>query len=377
MVARPAVLGFVDDTPPARRSSLYLPLTGANVTVVIPAHNEQDGIGAAIRSVLRQTTQPGRVIVASDNSIDATVAVAQAYDGHVEVFETVDNAFRKAGALNQAMRRFRRRTDDRTRVIVTMDADTELARDFVAQALAELNADQSLGGVCARFVAKPGRGLLTRLQRLEFLRYDESRALWRHGQVSVLSGTGCAYRREVLTQVASRRLTGPWSIASIVEDYTLTLDIREAGFHAKAGDGMVVYTETQPTVGQLWTQRLRWTAGTLHELRARGWGRYTYRDIVTHIMATFMIALKVLWIALIGSVVLSGGAIEWHPIWALPIVLTIVDRVWMLARVPDRSWRDVVTVVLLAPEEIYQFFREAVLMRSLIASGRSRGLAWR
>ena len=70
---------------------------------MIPAHNEEGQIVATIRSLRAQTRPPDRIIVAADNCTDATVELARG-EG-VEVYATVDNTHKKAGALNQVLER--------------------------------------------------------------------------------------------------------------------------------------------------------------------------------------------------------------------------------------------------------------------------------
>jgi glycosyltransferase involved in cell wall biosynthesis len=50
----------------------------ADVTVVIPVHDREAVLGAAIDSVLAQTVQPARIVVVDDGSSDGSAAVAEA-----------------------------------------------------------------------------------------------------------------------------------------------------------------------------------------------------------------------------------------------------------------------------------------------------------
>ena len=75
-----------------------------------------------------------------------------------------------------------------------MDADTVLLPDTVAAMADELRGNAVLGAVCARYWATPGRGLVWRLQRLEYTRYDDLRDL-RRWKVSVASGAAAMYRQ--------------------------------------------------------------------------------------------------------------------------------------------------------------------------------------
>ena len=47
------------------------------LTVIIPAYNEEASVGETVRSVLTQTTPPGRVIVVDDGSTDRTGELAE------------------------------------------------------------------------------------------------------------------------------------------------------------------------------------------------------------------------------------------------------------------------------------------------------------
>lgn len=91
------------------------------VTVLIPAHNEEASLALTIASLLAQSHRPERVIVVADNCTDSTVAVAR--HAGVEVVESVDNTKKKAGALNQALKRLLVSRGDNDLVMV-MDADT-------------------------------------------------------------------------------------------------------------------------------------------------------------------------------------------------------------------------------------------------------------
>ena len=75
--------------------------TVVRCTVLIPAHDEEAVLALTLESLAEQTRPPDRVVVIADNCTDATVEVARAHG--VEVFETVGNTEKKAGALNQQL----------------------------------------------------------------------------------------------------------------------------------------------------------------------------------------------------------------------------------------------------------------------------------
>lgn len=346
---------------------------GPRTVVLIPAHNEEEQIAATLESTINQTRAADVVVVAADNCTDRTVEIARSYPG-VEVFETVENPHRKAGALNQAWHRYARDAD----VVVTMDADTGLDGRFVESALEELEADGELAGVCGRFSVKDGQGLLWRLQRLEFARAADNKDLTRD-RVSVLAGAGVAYRGEALRQLVTstgRDDRGPWEPTSLVEDYTLTLDLKQHGWQVRSGRRMYAHTDTPATLPDLWKQRNRWQRGTVDELRRRGWSPEARRDLLLHVAVVGMIAVRVLFILMLALSIGLGTGLTFHPIWLVPIGLAVADRAHALSRMRDRTWKDVIMGVSLLPEELYGVFHHANFIRSAWLSYRRAGATW-
>ena len=99
--------------------------------MVIPARNEEASLAAAVRSVLHQTQPAHRIVVVVNNSDDRTEQVARGFANQgVEVVVMAANPDRKAGALNHVITPLLVQMDERD-AILTMDADTELAPDFI------------------------------------------------------------------------------------------------------------------------------------------------------------------------------------------------------------------------------------------------------
>jgi cellulose synthase/poly-beta-1,6-N-acetylglucosamine synthase-like glycosyltransferase len=333
--------------------------SGPRVLVLIPAHNEEQQIAETIDSVQAQTREADRIVVIADNCTDRTVELARSKG--IDVFETAGNGARKAGALNQGYAQFAAGFD----YVLEMDADTTLHPRFMEEALAEIEGDARLAGVCNRFFAKPAPGLLRRLQALEYVRYEHL-CDRRRGRVSVLSGTAVLLRTAALPE-------NPWREDSLVEDYALTLYIRRNGFEVKAGKRAFAYTDTMPTIRQLWRQRLRWERGTLDELRREGWTPYTRRDVFARVRALGGIALRCLYLSALGVAVWLGVHVSFSPIWLVPIAVIAVERVvtaWSL------GWKERLLAALFVPEELYDFLRGAWILRSTWLSLRGAAGSW-
>lgn len=330
------------------------------VVVVIPAHDEAEQIATTIASVRRQTIPVHRIVVLADNCTDTTADVA--FAAGAEVYTTVANSGRKAGALNQGMMVLGHDFD----YLLQLDADTVLDERFVEAAVGELESDPSIGGVCARFLTKECRGFLPWLQRMEYQRLDRHTAHRRH-KVHCLSGTATLLRRAAIPFRPR-----PWNEQSLVEDYALSLDLQERGWRIKRADEAVAWTETKPTLREFWTQRLRWAKGTLDELTRRGWTRHTRMNILGHFWAYGVVVLRYVWIsALVSSFLLYGPVFS--KIWLLPVPIILAERVrsvWPLgwkARALASSW---------VADEIYQLLWEAYMLHALWSAWRRRQITW-
>lgn len=330
------------------------------VVALVPAHNEQEQIAETIASLRVQSYPVARIVVIADNCTDRTAEVAAA--AGADVYETIGNTAKKAGALNQGMRAVA--SGCPADYLLQMDADTVLEPRFVENAVRELREDERLAGVCARFLTKPCRGFLPWLQRMEYERLDRHTAHRRH-KVHCLSGTATLLRYTVLPKA-------PWNEASLVEDYALTLDLLEQGWRVKRADEAIAWTETKPTLPQFWSQRLRWARGTLDELVRRGWGEHTRKNILAHVWAYFVVTLRWLWLSLLlSSLVLGHFTFAW--IWLCPLPIIIAERirsVWPL------GWKARLLASTWLADETYQLLWEAYMVHALWASWRKRPVAW-
>lgn len=202
------------------------------VTVLIPAHNEEASIVATLESLQAQSRPPDRMVVVADNCTDSTVALARA--SGADVFETVGNIHKKAGALNQALKGLLDYLGDND-IVMCMDADTVLDEGFLAIGIQRFTSDRALMSVGGLFFGETGHGLLGQLQRNEYIRYSRE-IRRRRGRVFVLTGTASMFRPRALRAVAESRgrvLPGikgdVYDTAALTEDNELTFAIKSLG----------------------------------------------------------------------------------------------------------------------------------------------------
>ncbi|MFD7298860.1 glycosyltransferase family 2 protein [Streptomyces sp. NPDC059897] len=345
------------------------------LVALIPAHNEQDRIVATLAGLYRQTVRPDRIVVVADNCTDRTARIAE-YCG-AEVFVPTDNRDKKAGALNQAMAPLIADLADEDLVLV-QDADTVLNPEFVGCAVQAME-DETVGAVGGIFYGEPGGGVLGQLQRMEYQRYAlEIRR--KNNEAVVLTGTGSLFRAGVLREVRRARLDGVigggesyYSLASLTEDDEITKAVKTLGYRTVSPDGCWLVTEVMPSVGKLWHQRLRWQRGALENLRDYGWTSVTRKYFGQQIMlgvGALALGLFFLYAVLNLAVVGWGGM---SLFWSSIMLIFVVERTLTVRRL---GWRATLLALPLIPELLYDIFRQAVFVRSLVDLVLRREAHW-
>ena len=243
------------------------------LTVLIPAYNESVTIAATLDSLWGQTRPPETVIVVADNCTDDTADIARRHGA--DVFTTIGNREKKAGALNQALADLFPHAG-RDDVTMIMDADSVIVPEFLETAMSRLEADPDLIAVGGVFYGEEGAGMVGQLQRNEYTRYQRhiSRRL---GKVFVLTGTASLFRTFALKAVADSRgslIPGDpghvYDTLAMTEDNEMTLALKSLGAKMISPMQCHVITEVMPTWTALWRQRMRWQRGALENIAAYG-----------------------------------------------------------------------------------------------------------
>jgi cellulose synthase/poly-beta-1,6-N-acetylglucosamine synthase-like glycosyltransferase len=332
------------------------------MVALIPSHNEEGLLPAAIRSIEAQTVPVERIVVVSDNSTDGTAAIAAGWGGKVRLFETRSNSDRKAGALNQALVALLPMLDDEDRVFV-MDADSTIEPDFLAQALAVQAADPTVGAVGGIFLACGEHSLWERLQASEYVRY--ARQIARDGaRTRVLTGTATFVRVEALRAVARARCTqqlpgtGIYETAALCEDFELTLALKTLGYRCVSPKECLVHTEVMSTLGTWWRQRTRWQRGALQCLAAYGLSRTTLPYVFKQVVGGVGILMQALLLLVTGWAIWTG-TLSFQPFWAAVGLVFVAERLISVWRAGPAS-RVIAATVL--PELVYDYLLSVVFV---------------
>lgn len=229
------------------------------VVVLIPAHDEAQGIAATL-AALAEVSPPGtRVLVVADNCTDATAAIAMA--SGAEVIERSDAVRRGKGyALAFGRDHVAASPGDAPDAVIVMDADCRLAPGSVA-ALAAACAGgrpvQAINLIAPDLAAEP----MTQISGFAMVVKNlyRSRGMQRLGGAALLTGTGMAFpwRLFAHAELAS---------GSLVEDLGLGIALTRAGHAPRLVEQAGVSSAPAPPEVAL-VQRTRWEHGFLDTVR--------------------------------------------------------------------------------------------------------------
>jgi cellulose synthase/poly-beta-1,6-N-acetylglucosamine synthase-like glycosyltransferase len=347
------------------------------VTVLIPAHNEAEALPATIASLLSQSHRPEHVIVIADNCTDSTASVARA--AGVEVFESVGNTEKKAGAVNQVLEQLLPGQADNDLVMV-MDADTMLDEGFLETAVARFTEDRALVAVGGLFHGEDGHGLIGQFQRNEYLRYARE-IRRRRGRVIILTGTASLFRPHALRTVAEQRgrsipgRTGDvYDTAALTEDNELTIALKSLGGLMMSPAECTVVTELMPTWRMLWAQRLRWQRGALENIAAYGMTPQTMRYWAQQLGIGYGVIALSSYLLLLVLMILSEDAWIWFPFWLGLGVLFMVERVVTVWKGDVKARALAVT---LFPELFFDLFLDVIYVKGIVDIALGRQARWK
>ncbi len=334
------------------------------LVALLPAHNEEASLGAALDSLRDQTRPPDHIIVVADNCTDRTVEIAR--ERGVEVHETVDNSHKKAGALNQVLELLLPTLGDHAQVLV-MDSDCTLDPEFLSVARANLR-EGSLGGVGGTFRGGPGGGLVGTFQRNEYARYERDVRRLR-GRALVLTGTASVFPVSVLREVIAARRDGRlpdnsgagsvYDLRVLTEDNELSLALLHLGYGILAPAACTLETEVMPTWRALSDQRLRWKRGAIENLVDYGWTRVTLRYWGRQFLSFLGVLATLLYV---GSLVAAVGVgFTLHPFW---LALTGVFALERVVTVRARGVRQMALAAPVVIEFVFDIFLQAVQARA-------------
>jgi cellulose synthase/poly-beta-1,6-N-acetylglucosamine synthase-like glycosyltransferase/peptidoglycan/xylan/chitin deacetylase (PgdA/CDA1 family) len=240
-----------------RRRFSWGPEVTRPVTVIVPAYNEKECIANTLDSLAR-STHPIEIIVVDDGSTDGTSEIAREAAlalGMTNVRVIRQENAGKPAALNNGVR------SARHDIVVMMDGDTVFEPDTVRQ-LVQPFADPEVGAVAGNAKVGNRTTVIGAWQHIEYVMgfnldrrmYDLLRCM------PTIPGAIGAFRREAVLQA------GGMSEDTLAEDTDITIAMHRDGWRVVYQEHARAWTEAPGSLKQLWSQRYRWSYGTMQAL---------------------------------------------------------------------------------------------------------------
>ncbi|KOX00951.1 bi-functional transferase/deacetylase [Streptomyces sp. NRRL B-1140] len=223
------------------------------VSVLVPAYNEAKCIENTVRS-LAESDHPIEVLVIDDGSSDGTSRIVEAMGlPNVRVVRQLNAG--KPAALNRGV------ANARYDLIVMMDGDTVFEPSTVRE-LVQPFGDPRVGAVAGNAKVGNKDSLIGAWQHIEYVMgfnldrrmYDVLRCM------PTIPGAVGAFRRSALERV------GGMSDDTLAEDTDITMALHRDGWRVVYAENARAWTEAPETVQQLWSQRYRWSYGTMQAI---------------------------------------------------------------------------------------------------------------
>ena len=242
------------------------------VSIMIPAHNEQDVIEKTVENVLALDYEKYEVVLIDDRSEDNTAEKLKELEAKFDKVKAIirdKNAFPgKSAVLNEAL------PLTKGEAILVFDADARVKPDFLKELIPALEPEQ-VGAVQARkVVINREQNFLTRCQ-------DNEMALDTHFQVGRDAVKGAVELRgngELIKRVALENVGG-WNIHTITDDLDLSTRMQIKGWDVRFCPEICVYEEGVPAYIPLLKQRRRWIEGSIRRYLEHFWDVLTSKDV--------------------------------------------------------------------------------------------------
>lgn len=226
------------------------------VTVMIPAHNEENVITETVNNILGIDYPNFEVIVIDDRSEDNTAEVIKKLEAEHEnvkaIIRSKDDFPGKSAVLNDAMK------FAKGEAILVFDADATVEPDILKIMIPALEP-QDVGAVQARkIIRNKDYNILTKCQNNEYTLDTHFQA----GRDAIkgaveLRGNGELIKRTALDDI------GGWNNYTITDDLDMSTRLHLKGWDVRFCPDAKVYEEGVIYLFPLYRQRRRWVEGSI------------------------------------------------------------------------------------------------------------------
>ena len=412
------------------------------VVALVPAYNEAESIQKTIDSLMAQTYPFEYVRIIANNCTDDTVKIVKHLQkkyqkigrNELQLMVMKENKGKKSGALNYGLST----VEKNIKFIFGMDGDTIVDTHMVEEGIKQFMDEPETGGICSAYRTLPLKSEATRwerfLWRIQNIEFTLANA-WRvenYKSARVLPGVSVLFRMEALIEVAAleaiitklenkelkknhktsldknsvrrirqeaikmfgeyktkkgtlRRLVKNhgepevWATNSLVEDYHLTLDLKDIGWKVKSSLEMISWSDVPLKLrgkGGLWDQRQRWYSGTVDEIRMRRLKKHSRYEIFTICLLMLNLLMGFVLVSAYLILAIKGIPIKWLSFFLfLPVLASLTSLYRLKGGDQLDKWQKFFTATLVVTE-LYAFYRELIYAYSIWVSYFNPNREW-
>lgn len=330
------------------RDASTQPLSGNDLSIIIPARNEEENLPALLRSITSQSVQPREIIVVDDASTDRTAEVARLNGARVVGSQPLPDGWRgKTWACHQGALAA---TGD---LLLFLDADTWFEPDGLRRVLAEF---QEAGGgvlsVAPHHAVRKFHEQFSAFFNLVMLAGTSAFTL----RGDHLSPRGLLGQFMLIERDAYQRAGGHEAVKGrILENFWLAEQLRAAGVPLRCRGGRGVFSFRMYPQG--WLEVVEgWTKGF-----ASGAGQTPLPILLLVIAWMSGLMMALLCLAFAGQPLL----------WLVVYALCVAQVAWLLRCVGTFHW----STALFYPAPLIFYF--VVFARSVRRARGGQTVAWK
>jgi cellulose synthase/poly-beta-1,6-N-acetylglucosamine synthase-like glycosyltransferase len=226
------------------------------LTILMPAHNEEDSILDSIMSIKNSKYPKNllKIIVIDDASTDNTPSILKKIKG-IKIITNKKNTGSAACATNTGLKQVK------TKYVAVVDADSFIGETALSRMLAMLQSDVRVGAVTSAITARDNHTFLQKLQDIEYSIIVWVRKLLQSvDSIYVTPGPLAMYRTKAL-----KELNG-FDEKNITQDIEIAWRMMYNKYKIRMSLQSKVKVTTPANFKAWWRQRLRWAMGGLQTL---------------------------------------------------------------------------------------------------------------
>ncbi|MFT4250487.1 MAG: glycosyltransferase [Candidatus Woesearchaeota archaeon] len=247
--------------------------TYPQVTIAIPAYNEEKTIAKTIESALNINYPKNKleILVINDGSTDKTRNIANNYTHHEHVHVLNQKNKGKGAALNRAVRKAK------GEYFVCLDADSEVHPETLKELIKHFSTEEVAVVIPVMKIKNNKKlNLLEKLQWYEYLvNVFFKKIMGQLDAVHVAPGPFSVYNKSLIQK------NGYFDETNITEDLEMTVRLQQNNYRIIQSLEGEVYTNAMPNMKRYLAQRNRWFKGGVltaiqyrHMLFNKKWGDF-------------------------------------------------------------------------------------------------------